>query len=117
MSKKKSIFHEVDKYFELSTTDVIDGRVVVENLGLVTGSIVKSRNMFSNIGAGFKSIIGGEIRSLTKLMQDSRKESLERLVADAKKQGANGVTGIRFTSSSNDVFFEIMCYGTAVHVQ
>src|ERR1700674_4062867 len=80
------------------TTNDVPGYEVVEVYGEGFGVLVRGRNLLSNIGAGFKSIIGGEIGAYTKLISDSRIEALERMKKAAAEKGANAVLMMRFVT-------------------
>jgi uncharacterized protein YbjQ (UPF0145 family) len=99
------------------TTNELAGYEIVENYGEVFGLIVRSRNVFSNIGAGFRTIFGGEVKGYTKLLSDSREHALARLRTAAAQKGANAVLMMRFDSGDiGDVMNEVAAYGTAVKV-
>jgi uncharacterized protein YbjQ (UPF0145 family) len=100
------------------TTNDAPGYEVVEVYGEVFGVMTRSRNMVSNIGAGFKSIIGGEIGAYTKLVSDSRTEAVERMKQAAVDKGANAVLMFRFdTSEIGGTMNEVAAYGTAVKIR
>ena len=102
----------------LSNLDYIPGKKIVEHFGIVQGSTVRARHVGSDIAAGMKNLVGGELKGYTKLLEDSRKESLERMVLQAKELGANAVVNIRFaTSSISQGAAELMAYGTAITVE
>ena len=102
----------------LSTTDEIDGKRIVKHLGLVRGNTIRARNIGRDILAILKNIVGGEISDYTKLMAESREQSIDRMVEDAKGLGANAIVGIRFsTSEVMASAAEILVYGTAVVVE
>ena len=83
--------------------------------GEVFGLTVRSRNAFSQIGAGFKSMFGGELQGMTKNLAESRNEAMNRLIAEAHIRGGNAIIGMRFdTTELGDVWTEICAYGTAV---
>lgn len=83
--------------------------------GEIMGLTVRSRNVFSQFGAGLKSLVGGELRGMTKALYDSRNEVMQRMVAEAQARSANAVIAMRFdTSEMGDVWTEICVYGTAV---
>lgn len=85
--------------------------------GEVFGLTVRSRNMFSNLGAGFKAMAGGELKGLTSLLQQSRYEALSRMVGEAMGRGANAVIAMRFDCNEiGDTASEIAAYGTAVYL-
>ena len=98
----------------LVTTETISGKEL-ETLGLVSGSMVQSKNAFKDIGAGLKSLIGGELGSYTKMMQEARDVVTQRMVDQAKQMGADAVVNVRFASSAvMEGAAEIMATGTAV---
>ena len=98
----------------LVNTETISGRNL-QTLGLVSGSMVQSKNAFKDIGAGFKSMIGGELVSYTKMMQEAREVATRRMVEQAQKIGADAIVNIRFASSAvMQGAAEIMAFGTAV---
>ena len=106
-----------DKILVVTMND-IPGYKVVEVYGEVFAVLVRSRNMFSTIGAGLKSIVGGEIGAFTKLVSDSRMEATERLKEAAAQKGANAVIAMRFdTSEIGGAMNEVAAYGTAVKIQ
>ena len=97
------------------TTFEIPGKRVVKAFGLVRGNTIRGRNFGRDILAFFRNVVGGEIHEYTKLMAESREQALDRMVAEARALGANGIVGVRFASSeimSNAA--EILAYGTAV---
>lgn len=101
----------------ITTTEFIPGKAIVEALGMARGSTVRARNIGRDIGAAFKSIVGGEIIDYTRLMADAREEALQRMVDDAKKMGADAVISVRFiTSNVMSGASEILAYGTAVKI-
>jgi uncharacterized protein YbjQ (UPF0145 family) len=98
----------------VTTTENIPGTRVVRTLGQVFGLTVRSRSLGGNIAAGLKSLAGGEIGSYVKLNEDSRRQALDRMVANAAAMGANAVTMMRFDSSAmGSTMSEIVAYGTA----
>lgn len=100
------------------TMNDIPGYEVVEVYGEVFGVLTRSRNIVSGIGAGLKSIIGGEIGAYTKLLADSRTEATERMKQAAAEKGANAVIAMRFdTGEIGGSMNEVAAYGTAVRVQ
>jgi uncharacterized protein YbjQ (UPF0145 family) len=102
----------------ISTMNDIPGRQVVEVYGEVMGLTVRSRNIGSQIGAGFKSLVGGELKGMTKALQDSRQEVIDRMVAEAEARGADAILAMRFdTSEMGSTWTEICAYGTAVKTQ
>jgi uncharacterized protein YbjQ (UPF0145 family) len=102
----------------ISTMNDLPGYAVEEVLGEVFGLTVRSRNLGSQIGAGFKSLVGGELKGMTKMLADGREHATERLVAEAGAKGANAVLAFRFdTSELGSTWTEICAYGTAVRVR
>ncbi len=102
----------------VTTTENIPGTRVVKTIGQVFGLTVRSRSIGGNITAGFKSLAGGEIRSYVKLNEDSRRQALDRMVANAAAMGANAVTMMRFDSTEmGRTMSEIVAYGTAQVVE
>jgi uncharacterized protein YbjQ (UPF0145 family) len=100
------------------TTNDVPGHAIEETLGEVFGLTVRSRNVGSNIGAGFKSLVGGELKGITKMLHDSRAEALERLSAEAEAKGGNAVLAFRFeTTEYAGTGTEVCAYGTAVRVR
>jgi uncharacterized protein YbjQ (UPF0145 family) len=98
----------------VTTTENIPGSRVVQTLGQVFGLTVRSRSLGGNITAGLKSIVGGEILSYVKLNEDSRRQALDRMVANAAAMGANAITMMRFDSTEmGRSMTEIVAYGTA----
>ena len=96
------------------TTETISGKTL-QPLGMVSGAMVQSKNAFADIGAGFKSIVGGELVSYTKMMQEARDTAANRMIQQAQSMGADAVVGVRFSSSSvMQGAAEIMAFGTAV---
>jgi uncharacterized protein YbjQ (UPF0145 family) len=96
----------------------IPGYDVEEVFGEVFGLTVRSRNIGSQIGAGLKSILGGELKGMTKALVDSRQQVTERMVEEAEAKGANAIIAMRFdTSEMGQNWTEICAYGTAVKIR
>jgi uncharacterized protein YbjQ (UPF0145 family) len=96
----------------------IPGYTIDEVYGEVFGLTVRSRNIGSQMGAGFKSILGGELKGMTKSLEQSRADVIERMVEQAESKGANAVVAMRFdTSEMGNTWTEICAYGTAVRVK
>ena len=107
----------MDKDIPVVTTNDLPGYKVTEVYGEVFGLIVRSRNLFSNIGASFRTIFGGEVRGYTALLSDSREHALSRLRDAATAKGGNAVLAMRFDSGDiGGVMNEVAAYGTAVKV-
>ena len=97
------------------TTNDLPGWEIQRVCGEVFGLTVRSRNAFSQIGAGFKSMFGGELAGMTKNLADSRNEAMARLIDEAHSRGGNAIVAMRFdTTEIGDVWTEICAYGTAV---
>ena len=102
----------------IATTNELPGYVIEEVYGEVFGLTVRSRNAFSQFGAGLKSILGGELKGMTKALVDSRHEVMGRMVEEAETKGANAIIAMRFdTSEMGQNWTEICAYGTAVRVK
>jgi len=101
----------------LSTMNDLPGYEVTEVLGEVFGITVRSRHVGSQIGAGFKSLVGGELRGMTKMLSDSRIEAQDRLTEAAQAIGGDAVLAMRFDASEFGAGQEICAYGTAVRVR
>lgn len=96
------------------TTDNIEGKEL-EHLGIVQGSIVNTKNVGKDIMASFKNIVGGEIVSYTKMMNEAREKATNRMIEEAEKLGADAIVGVRYASSTvMGGAAEIIAYGTAV---
>jgi uncharacterized protein YbjQ (UPF0145 family) len=99
-------------------TNDLTGYRILETYGEVFGIIVRSRNAFSNFGASFRTIFGGEVKGYTRLLADSREHALARLRQAATEKGANAVLAMRFDSGDiGNVMNEVAAYGTAVRVE
>ena len=99
----------------ISTMNDLPGYQIDEVMGEVFGLTVRSRNVGSQIGASFKSLVGGELKGMTKLLVEGREHAQERLVEEAESKGANAVIAFRFdTSELGTTWTEICAYGTAV---
>lgn len=102
----------------LSNLETVPGRRIVEAYGLVTGNTVRAKHIGKDIFAGFRNLVGGELKAYTELMQESRQEAVDRMVREARLLGANGVVNIRFgTSAIAQGAAELFAYGTAVRVE
>ena len=101
----------------VATTPFIAGHRVVETKGQTFGLVVRSRGFSGNLIAGLRSLAGGEIKEYTSLLEDTRRQALDRLVKNATLMGANAVVSMRFDSSEiASTMSEIVAYGTAVSV-
>ena len=102
----------------ITTTPFVAGHRVTESKGQVFGLVVRSRGLAGNISAGLRSLVGGEIHEYTELLEDTRRQALDRMVENATLMGANAVISMRFDSSElASSMSEIVAYGTAVVVE
>lgn len=102
---------------EISNIETIPGKEVTQYIGLVAGSTVRAKHIGRDLMAGFKNIIGGELKGYSELLQESRKEAMDRMIAQAESLGANAILNVRFsTSSVAQGAAELYVYGTAVKV-
>ena len=102
------------------TTTAFDvpGFRIVDNLGVVRGVVVRSRSVFGTIGAGFQTLLGGNISLFTELAERTRKQAFDTMLVQAHMAGADAVIGIRY--DANELMkgvTEVLCYGTAVRVE
>ncbi|QHK17859.1 MAG: hypothetical protein A3205_01955 [Methanomassiliicoccales archaeon Mx-03] len=98
----------------LTTTDLIPGRNY-EIIGLVKGSMIQSKNIGRDIGQSLKSVVGGELKDYTLMMNESRAVATKRMVEEAESQGADAIVAIRYgTSAIAAAAAEVFAYGTAV---
>ena len=104
--------HMVTTAFELP------GFRVVQNLGVVRGIVVRSRNIFVNIGAAFQSMVGGNIVAWTRLCEQTRAEAFDIMIQHATELGANAIIGARYDATEiSSLATEVLAYGTAVTVE
>jgi uncharacterized protein YbjQ (UPF0145 family) len=102
----------------IATTENVAAREVTECLGQVFGVVVRSRGLGGNIIAGLRSIIGGEIKEYSALVEDARRQAIDRLVMNAALMGADAVVMMRFDSGSiGQTMNEVVAYGTAVKLR
>lgn len=102
----------------VTTAFEIPGFRIVQNLGVVRGIVVRSRNVFANIGASLQTLVGGNITAWTTLCEQTREDAFEIMIQHASEMGANAVIGARY--DANEVAkaaTEILAYGTAVIVE
>jgi uncharacterized protein YbjQ (UPF0145 family) len=102
----------------ISTMNDLPGYEIEEVLGEVFGLTVRSRNLGSQIGAGLKSLVGGELKGMTKMLAEGRQHATDRLVEAAEAKGATAIVAFRFdTSELGSTWTEICAYGTAVRAR
>lgn len=107
----------MDKAF-ITTAFTFEGCKIVKNLGIVRGIVVRSRNVFENIGAAFQTLAGGNITLYTELCEKTREDAFELMAKHAVELGANAIIGMRY--DANEVMSgvtEVLAYGTAVVVE
>jgi uncharacterized protein YbjQ (UPF0145 family) len=98
----------------LVNTDYVSGKEL-ETIGLVKGSTIQSKNIGKDITQAFKSLVGGELKAYTEMMNDARALATKRMVQEAEKLGADGIVNVRYASSSiMQNAAEVIAYGTAV---
>ena len=101
----------------VSNTETIAGYRISEIQGLVQGNTVRAKHAGRDIAAGLKNLVGGELKGYTELLTESRREALERMIAQAEQLGANAVVNVRFTTSAVTAgAAELYAYGTAVTI-
>lgn len=95
-------------------TDYISGKEL-EMLGMVKGSTIQSKHLGKDISQGFKTLVGGELKAYTEMMNDARALATQRMIAEAANMGADAIVNVRYSSSSvMQGAAEVMAYGTAV---
>jgi len=100
------------------TTNEVPGKKITEVKGFAQGSTVQSKHVGRDIGAGLKTLVGGEIKGYSDMMEEARNIALERLITDAQGQGANAIVGMRYqTSQVMNAAAEVIAYGTAVVIE
>ena len=101
----------------VATTENVAGHRIAETIGQVFGVVVRSRGLGGNVMAGLRSIVGGEITEYTSLVEDTRRQAIDRLTMNAKLMGADAVVMMRFDSGSiGETMNEVVAYGTAVRL-
>jgi uncharacterized protein YbjQ (UPF0145 family) len=99
-------------------TENVAGREISEQLGLVRGNTIRARHIGSDIMAGLRNIVGGEVKEYTQMISEAREESLKRMVDEAESLNADAVVNLRFTTSQvMGGAAEILAYGTAVKLK
>ena len=101
----------------VTTTDSFPDRDIKEILGVVFGSCVQTKHLGKDIGAGLRSVVGGEAKGYTELMEESRRTAMQRMIDDAKKIEADAIVGMRYaTAQTMHGAAEIIAFGTAVKI-
>lgn len=102
----------------LVNTETVPNKEIIEVYGIVRGNIIHSKNIGKDIVAGFRTIVGGEIKEYTEMMTEARNIAQQRMIEEAEKLGANAIVNVRFvTASVMQSAAELMAYGTAVKVK
>jgi uncharacterized protein YbjQ (UPF0145 family) len=99
------------------TTEQIEGKRIVETLGLVRGNTIRARHVGHDVMAGLRNIVGGEVKDYTIMLAQAREEAIQRMIEQAENLSANAIVGTRFvTSMVMSGAAEMVAYGTAVKV-
>ena len=99
---------------KIVTVETLQG-VNYEELGVVSGSIIRAKNMFSDLGQGLKSMVGGELKSYTDMMMTAREQATQRMIDQAVKMEADAIIGVRYTTNSIMAqAAEVLVFGTAI---
>ncbi len=102
----------------ITTQDNFEDRKIIETLGMVRGNTIRARHVGKDIIAGLRNLVGGEISEYTKMIAESREQSLDRMVTQAEEMGADAIVCVRFTTSAiMQGSAELLAYGTAVRLQ
>ncbi len=102
----------------VATTENVAGHRTLETLGQVFGVVVRSRGIGGNVMAGLRSIVGGEIKEYTEMIEQARRHAIDRMVENATAMGANAIVMMRFDSSEmGQTMSEIVAYGTAAVIE
>ena len=101
----------------LTNLETVPGKTITAHYGLVQGSTIRAKHLGKDILASLKNLVGGELTAYTELLQESREEATDRMIAQAGEFGANAIVNVRYTTSSvAQGASEILAYGTAVTV-
>ncbi len=99
-------------------TDFVQGKTIVETLGIVRGNTIRAKHLGKDIVAGLRQVVGGELKEYTEMLTEARKESMQRMEKEAKALGADGIVNVRYTTSQVMASAaEILVYGTAVKLK
>lgn len=102
----------------ITTQDEFADKVIIETLGLVKGNTIRARHVGKDIMAGLRNLVGGEITEYTKMLAESREQSIDRMIQHAKEMGADAIVCLRFTTSTvMQGSAELLAYGTAVKLK
>ena len=99
-------------------TDFVQGKKIVETMGIVRGNTIRAKHVGKDIVAGLRQLVGGELKEYTEMLTEARKESMQRMEKEAKALGADGIINVRYTTSQVMASAaEILVYGTAVKLK
>ena len=102
----------------ITTQDELTDYRITETLGIVKGNTIRARHVGKDILAGLRNLVGGEIEEYTKMLAEAREQSIDRMIAQAKSLGADGIVCLRFTTSAvMQGAAELLAYGTAVKLE
>lgn len=102
----------------LTTQDTFEDKTIVQTIGLVRGNTIRARHIGNDIVAGLRNLVGGEVSEYTKLLAEAREQAIDRMIAEAKHMGADGIVCMRFTTSPvMQGAAELLAYGTAVKLE
>ncbi|WGH78183.1 YbjQ family protein [Jannaschia ovalis] len=102
----------------ITTTDTVPGREIAHCIGLVKGSTVRAKHIGSDIVAGLRNLVGGEVKEYASLLAGAREQAIDRMLSEARTMGADAVVGMRLeTSTITQAASEVVAYGTAVKLK
>ncbi len=103
---------------QLTNIETVPGKAIITHFGVVSGSTVRAKHLGRDFMASLKNMVGGELKGYTELLQDSRRQATDRMIAQAEQLGANAIVNVRYaTSSIAQGASELYVYGTAVRVE
>jgi len=101
----------------ISTAENLSDHTIVQTLGIVRGTVIRAKHIGTDIIAGLRNLVGGEVKEYTKLMAEAREQAIDRMIHEAEGMGADAVVGVRFaTSMVMAGAAEVLVYGTAVRL-
>ncbi len=102
----------------ITNIETVPGKTIVEHFGLVSGSTIRAKHVGRDLMAGLKNLVGGELKGYTQLLNESRQQTMDRMIEQARQLGANAIVNVRFsTSSVAQGAAELYAYGTAVRIE
>ncbi len=102
----------------ITTQDEFADKQITRTLGLVRGNTIRARHIGNDIVAGLRNIVGGEVTEYTKMLAEAREQSIDRMIEEARRLGADGIVCLRFTTSPvMQGAAELLAYGTAVQLE